>query len=192
MSGFRQLRAEVDAAELAPRRVVTLEPSAWVDTWAPKPRGRVDVGLKLLSSQECAQIASRCARQAFDLHPHPEDIAGRVRAHNRAMVVLVAAWGTCHPKSLKRPIPMLDFAEKNMPLALREEAIRYLFDEWVRFSKSEDPTLLPADDGDVQELAQRLQAGELDRLDPARALEARKDLTWLLGSLRALRDAEDA
>lgn len=171
------------AASKAPDRFVVIEPSAYASTWRKTPKGPERVGLCLLGADEIVRAREIAAQAAWKKHPHQGDLENRIDAHNDVLITTLVARGTCSTVNVEAPF--WPGAEDNIPVMLRPEAIRFLYDAIEQYTIETSPFIRPAAGEDLVELAERIARPDaLARLDRIERLRCGKLLAYVLEEIR--------
>lgn len=157
---------------------VTLQPSAYADTWeGVKPQGPFVVGLRTISEDEVEKARAEAARIAYECHPERQsgDAADEARreAYADALVRLAVARASCSPDDVSRPYSEIpdDWARH----ALTADAVRRLWDALERLTVESSPTAPIATDADCAELAALLvDSAAWARVSTPDAMRARR------------------
>lgn len=164
-----------------PSRHVTLPPGAFSDRGSGKPSGNVVVGLRLVGQAQVETARGEAAKYAWELHDKPDDVEGRQIAHNDRLMSWIAHFVTCDPNDKS----VAKFTPDGIVQALTPDGIRRIYDEFEAFAIEQSPLVPPATDREIETLVGLVDRGDLDRLPRARALRARKLLSFVLYELAA-------
>lgn len=142
MSAFRATHAAATAGprRQPPLRTVPLEPSAWAETYAERPKTRVSIGLRLISEADEQAARGDAGQHAWRYVPgemNDEVHEERVQAFNDALMRVAVARGTCRSDDVTTPFFVL--AEDQIADALRGETITMLWDELIRLRAEHSP-----------------------------------------------------
>jgi hypothetical protein len=175
----RELVAPREEKEL-PLRFVTLLPEHYNRDAPQKPRGPQKIGIRTVGHPDrgAARAAAAKAMKAF---PGPDLVVHRIDAGNDALGAWMVARGTCKPDDVSKPF--FQAGELNIPILLRSETIRFLYDEIEKLSIETSPVARRATSRDLARLgAMALPLGALVRrvLDESARMDAAGEETALL------------
>lgn len=177
--------SETTKAAPTPAGFVVLEPSAYADSWADKPRESVAIGLSPLSEEQAQICKAEAAKWALENYP---DLAHDDPLLNEAcedrLVTLAVARATCSPNDARQPF--FQCADDDVPEAFRPDTIRRLWDELERITIASSAVTPEVNAEDLAELRDLLSYA--DKLSMKRGARLRKLLAFCLGELRAVKE----
>jgi hypothetical protein len=180
MSSFEQL---VGGNKRRPApRTFKLLPEYFAETWGNRPVAAFDVGLRVPGEHDyrCAlaeaEKAAAEAREAAEkdplLAPRAEQLA--IAAYNSRLILFCVARGICSQHDVAQPHPYFELAEDEIPLALKGEAIKRIFDEIERLAVDQSPVFAEATPEDLRTLSEWLATDDpfagVDRVQRGRCL----------------------
>lgn len=199
MSTFDQAMATVKKRP-APR-TFKLRPEHFADTWGKPPTGPFDIGLRVPSEQAYRSAvgeAEKAQADAVEKALKDPTIATAVRAgyheqlveiattaYNQKLIDFCVARGICHTLDVNSPHPYFELAEDELPLALKSNAIRRIFDEIELLAVDQSPVFAQINDEEVLDLAELLAIDDpFDIVSPIVATRCRRYLKLVLDLLR--------
>lgn len=182
-----------DAEARLPPDAITVPLAAFSPEWEDRPKGDVCLGLRPVPPRDLEDARKAAADAATELFPRVlegEPFFSLWEDHYYDMLLRsIVARGTCDPNDVAEPWEgWRDDPDDSARMFLTTSGAQMIFDAWERMRIGLDVTIAPATDDEVDELADR--AGDIDRLDRARALRIRRHVTFCLAELRALKPLE--
>lgn len=176
--------APVAAPGAAPApKVVTLFPNAFADTWKLKPKGPVEIGLRLIADGDLDRARSYAAKIAADIPDGNPDV--RVEAYNETLMQWAVARATCKPEDARQ-----DFwksPQDVVALALTDDGLKLLFHELLNLKIERSPLQSEARDADLVEFGQLLASPAVrEILATLGEPRLRRHLAWLRDEVRTL------
>lgn len=145
-------------------RTFDLLPEYFAETWGNRPTAPLKIGLRVPSEQEyrnAAVEAETAQGEAFaTAHKDPRlidraDELG-VAAYNSKLLTFCVARGICNVQNVTLPHQYFELPEDEIPLALKSNAIRRIFDEIERLAIDQSPVFAEANEVELLELAEIL------------------------------------
>jgi hypothetical protein len=162
-----------------PRKVITIRDEDWASTFQDKPVVPIKVGIRLLSLEDQETIRTVARQAAAEVTTGTSDAESSVHT---AMLVAAVSCAICSPNDSRRGHEFFDCPNDKLPIALREETLKRLFDEVERLAIETSPIFSEATDDDVDEVAELLLSGALESLDesdPAKAKRVRRYIEFV-------------
>lgn len=147
MTTFAQIRA----AKRAPILVRQIEPASFADTWSPRPKDAIAVGLRLLSAEDEQIARTQAAKRMADMAPGTTT-DDQIETYNEELIVNAVALALCDPNDVAARHPLLEFPEDQARQAFTPAALRMLFDEIERLQVTHSPVYAQASDEDLARL----------------------------------------
>ena len=199
MSTFEQAVASVKRRP-APR-TFKIRPEHFADTWGKPPSGPFDVGLRVPSEQAYRNAmgeADKAQADAVEKALKDPTIALAVReghrdqlielavkAYNETLVTFCVARGICHVHDVTAPHPYFELADDEIPLALKSNAIRRIFDEIELLAVDQSPVFAEINDEETLQLAELLVIDDpFENVSPIVAARCKRYLKLVLDLLR--------
>ncbi len=185
-------------------RTFKLQPEFFTETWGRRPTGAFDVGLRVPGEQDYrnalaeAETAQSDAIEKALKEPVDRTDAGAVErlvkraeeigleAYNYRLITFCVARGVCNPLNVTLPHPYFELADDEIPLALKSNAIKRIFDEIERLAVDQSPVFVEASDEDLLELAELLTSG--DAFEGVNSIARARCLRYLKLVLDTLRE----
>lgn len=178
-----------------------IKPEHFADSWAKPPTGPFDVGLRVPSEQAYrnaegeaqkaqAEAVSTALKDpavaaAFKAGDRAQVAELAVKAYNETLVTFCVARGICHVLDVSAPHPYFELADDEIPLALKSNAIRRIFDEIELLAVEQSPVFGEIDEFELVELAELLVIDDpFEIVSPLVAARARRYLKLVLDLLR--------
>lgn len=161
-----------------PHKIVTLTPDDFADRYEGRPRSNVAIGLLMLGERDVDVARAQAAKHIADPTMFTTKDGGvtdeqaRDEAYNDALVRWAVAKATCNPNDVSQPY--FDMAEDTIAIALRPEAIRFLWDELILLSKGKGSVAPPATDEEIAAVVDMLDRGLIKSLAETNQVELRK------------------
>ena len=168
-----------ESLECPPRKVITLRDEDWASTFQDRPVVPIKLGIRLLSLADQSTIRD-IAYQA--LRESVEGTSDSQDAMQSAMLLATVSLAICNPKDARRCHEFFDCPNDKIPLALREETVKRIFDEVERLAVETSPIFSESTDDEIVDLCELLETDALTRLeetDPARAGRIRRYLDFV-------------
>lgn len=160
-------------------RVFTLRPEHFADTWqGQRPAAAIDLGLRVPSEQDIfnAQLE---ANRLSEGHPDQELV------RTSKLLAFVVSRGICSPHDVSEPHPYFELPEDQVPVRLRSDTIKRIFDEIERLIVEQSPVFGEADDTETKELGELLLTDDpFAGMPAASASRVRRYLLFALEILR--------
>lgn len=176
MANFSQQTA---AKRKAPR-TFTLLPEHFADTFGNKPKGAIELGLRVPSENEIfnAQVeANRAAGTDGDAN------AELVRGSK--LLSFVVARGICSPHDVTEPHPFFELPEDQVALQLKSSTIKRIYDEIERLVVEQSPVFAEATRDECRDLIDLLEVDDpFADIEPVKAAAARRYLLFALEILQ--------
>jgi hypothetical protein len=163
--------------------VVTIRDEDWASTFQDKPVVPIKIGIRLLSLEDQETIRAIARQAAVDSVSGTSDAESAIQT---AMLIATVSCAICSPSDSRHCHEFFDCPNDKLPIALREETIKRLFDEVERLAIETSPIFCEANDDEVDEVAELLVGGELTRLeaiDPLRASRVRRYIDFVYEEL---------
>lgn len=186
MSAFEQLVGGNKKRPAA--KTLMLLPEYFSEQWGNRPTAPFSIGIRVPSEQDYrnalveAEKAQADARDKALRDPHlptrlnAEGIS--VQAYNIRLLTFCVARGVCNAMSVTDPHPYFELADDEIPLALKSNAIRRIFDEIELLAVEQSPVFPEADEMELFQLAEILATDspfeELDATKRGRCLRYAK------------------
>jgi len=173
---------EVQPAE-SPLVVEDLQPEAFAETWRPRPRKPVQVGLRLPSEADEAYARMTAADALKELQPgEGTDI---VQEYNTVLMLALLARSFCRATNVALPWELFPAPDERMIReALTAATIRRLFERLELAKLQYGNAVEEATDEEVAEVAELLSADGLAGLPRPDACLSRRLLKALAGLLQ--------
>ncbi len=168
MGAFR----DVLNATTSAKRVVTLPPSAFAQTFAKRPLEPVRIGLRSVSELELETAQREASREAWESFPKRADDEARVELFNSSLMNNVLAQACVQPTDVKQPF-FAPAPEVLIREALTPGGSRRLWEEFERMQIADAPCSPEASDEELATFGRRLTDG-LASVAPERAARVRK------------------
>lgn len=157
MGRFRDAQPAIEA-RWVPAKIITVPPEAFATEWAGRPLEDVEIGLRSAPDFDTEKASSVAAARAAQMH----DVTGgagqaAIDCYNDELLRYIIARSTCRPDDSRRPY--FEMAEDTVRHALSTAGVRLLAHEIEVFQAETDPTVDPATDDELQDLAAMLQNG---------------------------------
>ena len=160
-------------------RTVELTPDRFADTWEGRPIEPIVVGLRVPAEADLQSARDNAAALVSDKKGLTEE--GVVNAHNDALLSIAVARGICDPNDVTAAHPFFELADDIVPLALKSNTIRWLFDEIERLHVEQSPIFPEATPEEVLALSDLLATEDpFCRANPVDAMRARRYLRFAL------------
>lgn len=162
-----------------PRVVFTIRDEDWASTYQDRPVVPIKLGLRLLSLAEKETVRAAAMQAAS------EAIAGTsdgIAASESAMLITCVSLAICDPRDSRKHHEFFDCPNDKIPIALREETVKRIFDEVEKLAIETSPIFCEANDDDVDEAIELLLSdalANLDESDPARAKRVRRYVDFI-------------
>lgn len=165
MSGFRAIAPKPLAAKRPPPKVVTLQPSAFAESWAKRPLVETKIGLRLVSDEVLDNARHAAAQAAWDVHNDAAP-AGRVEAYNENLIRAILAQA-CVDHRDSRALFFGAAADTVIAMQLTSDGVLALWEAYELLKVELSPLSPEATDGQLQALSVALADGSLlARLHP--------------------------
>lgn len=162
MSTFDKLVSS--AAKRPAPRTFKLQPEFFAESWGNRPKSAIEVGLRVPGEQEYRNAiveAEKAQGEAVTKARKDPSLAARaealgVSAYNAKLVTFCVARGICNQQNVTLPHPYFELPEDEIPLALKSNAIKRIFDEIERLAVDQSPVFAEATELELFELAEIL------------------------------------
>lgn len=162
-----------------PRKVVTIRDEDWASTFQDKPVVPIKLGIRLLSLSDQETIRAIAHQAASEALTGTSDYESVIQS---AMLIATVSCAICSPTDTRRPHEFFDCPNDKLPIALREETLKRLFDEVEKLAIETSPIFTEASDADVEEVTDLLLSGALttiEDVDPVRASRVRRYIEFV-------------
>ncbi len=155
----------VSAATRRPApRTFDLLPEFFAETWGNRPTSPIKVGLRVPGEQEYQTgiiEAEKAHGEAIEKACKDPHLVGRaieigVAAYNSKLMTFCVARGLCNQQNVTLPHPYFELPEDEIPIALKSNAIKRIFDEIERLAIDQSPVFAEANEVELLELAEIL------------------------------------
>lgn len=139
----------------------------------------IKVGIRLLSLDDQETIRAVARQAAVEAVAGTSDAESAVQS---AMLIATVSCAICSPSDSRRHHEFFDCPNDKLPIALREETIKRLFDEVELLAIETSPIFCEADDDGADEVAELILSGALELLDeddPVRAKRVRRYIEFV-------------
>ncbi len=160
MSGFRNPVGA--AAQILNRsnekrpaaKVVTLQPSAFSETWDKRPKSAVQIGIRLVSDEVLDGARSAAAVAAWEVH-HQEAPLGRIDLYNETLMRSILAHACVKPDDVRAQW-FGGVAESLIAIALTDVGVLALWEAYELLKVETSPLSKEATDAELEVLAIRI------------------------------------
>lgn len=155
---FRAI-APKHAERRAAAKVVTLQPSAFAESWAKRPTMPVQIGLRLVSDEALDNARASAAQVAWEVHGEQAP-QGRVEAYNETLIRSILAQACVKPSDSS----VLHFgsaAESVIAMQLTSDGVLALWEAYELLKVETSPLSPEVTDGQLQALATAIADGSL-------------------------------
>ncbi len=161
---------------------VMVPSDAFVSEMEDRPRDAVVLGLRLLGAKEKQSII-RLAQADFRKR---ENIESTDPDEARALLVMryYVASVICDPNDIEEPSSLFEFPHRHVFLRLTESGCRFIMDAALKLEVEVSPRYPQASPEELEELATRIQDGELEALSNADRAAALRHIMFALEVLR--------
>ena len=149
-----------------PGRIITIQPTAFAETWAKRPAAEVAVGLRRLSEWDQLTARAEAVKLVHELHDGDNATEEeKIETFNDALVSEAVAKALCHPNDVDKSYfsdPQHETRE-----AFTTETIRMLFDEivWTHRRASLVEPIIDAEQ--LRSFAAKLATMDVESIHPA-------------------------
>jgi hypothetical protein len=173
------------AAKRPAARTFKLLPEFFTETWGNRPTAPFEIGLRVPGEQDYrnalkeAESAQLAAVERAERDPHTIAAADEIgtRAYNEKLITFCVARGICNQHNVTLPHPYFELPDDELPIALKSNAIKRIFDEIERLAVDQSPVFAEATADDITELVELLRAD--DPFDGVTHIERARCLRYL-------------
>jgi len=173
----------VAAAKKRPApRTFDILPEYFTESWSNRPAAKFKIGLRVPGEQDYRNAAAEAEAAQYEarenalkndrLRARAEEIG--IEAYNSKLVLFCVARGVCNPLNVSAPHPYFELADDEIPLALKSNAIKRIFDEIERLAVDQSPIFTEASPQDLRDLSELLATDDpfegVNRIERARCL----------------------
>ena len=168
-----------------PPRTITLDPSAFGDTWHRRPAKAISVGIRTIGVLDIADARSAAAQAALQRHGEEGDIAA-VEAYHDELMAWVVSRCTCDPDDVHLELPLWDgMPQDSAKEGLTPAGMRTIFDAYERLTIEQDPSQVEATDDEIVRLPD-VYAAAVAHLQGDRLARVRRLVRFVLDELESV------
>lgn len=189
MPAFSKIQAEKIVAP-APSHTVKVPLAAFQPRWRERPKGEVEMGLRLIADPDLEVGRARAGKRATELHPRAVDGDPHLSlwwdAYNDELMRWIIALGTCSATDATKAWPNWKAAPEMMVReALTSDGVGHIYDAWERMRIEADPSLRPVRDEELAAIGSLIAASgeQLSKMDRGRATSVRRLLRHCIEEL---------
>lgn len=176
-------------AKRKPPTFVVLEPADWCQDYPNVPTEPVAVGVFPISEKTLQTVIGEAAKDArLYLPDAAEDDPLLNKQFEESLLKLTVARATCDPNDVTQAY--FQHPDDEVGEAWPPGTIRRIWDELERVTIETSAVTEPADDEDLERLADMLSAGLVGKLVSSQELRIRKLAAFMIGELSAIQELE--
>ena len=165
-------------------KTFTIRPDHFSDTWSNRPVDEIILGLRVPSEADVQGAKLEAYKQAAkaqieDDDPNEQQV--RLDVFNSTILALVVSSSICDPHDVTSPHPFFELADEMVPLALKPNTIKSIWDSVERLHVEQSPVfpeITPTEEVRLMDIL--TDEDPYKNIDPIKSSKAKRFLRFAL------------